>query len=534
MISETTYLPVFIVEPADVDKSLDAFAQQFGLSGLRPDEVGDLKIYRRGSHRLDVNPKTGEAWYEDEDKLWKPDFSEERLRAARKRVSTRAIADQARAHFAGMTAIGLTPPVATDSVLHPVIEAPLDSVAMRCVLKDRKGPDFTKRKVHTLDSYVAATSYMEVPDPQGLLPLVKARMVGRGLRRGIAFGTDGAILNAHATATRRLRPLPDEAAIRMEVSQEQFRASLSSARQLHTLTSELAYELRETGDYTILWPVWLHRASIVGNEGILDLPIVALPASTYGPVPPQCLALPSVQAAPLPGHFGKTGAWWLEDAGIHAERNANGFLKGMSEKWEIFANRGNDATLKEDWLAQAATKGVDLTDLAFYAGHANASGWCFNKLEVCSMVSNSDVGDGDKARALYGQRLKWLAVCACGPLQDDQKLNPKFADAFKRWGNMFDGLRTLLGFATQIADRCEIGERFADRLGSHTVIDAWMRAARENQVGGTTASTCAVSSALYAFNQGEEEPLLDRFNGGSLPQMGSKSPTIFTAIWTPA
>jgi hypothetical protein len=378
---------------------------------------------------------------------------------------------------------------------------------------------------------------MEVPDPQGLLPLVKARMVGRGLRRGIAFGTDGAILNAHGAAKRALRPLPPETAIRKEVSQQQFRASLSSDRPLHTLTSELAYELRETGTHTILWPVWLHSASIVGSEGVVDLPIVALPASTYGPVPTTCLPLPSVQAAPLPGHLGKTGAWWLEDAGIHAERNANGFLKGMRKNnWEVAANRGNDATLKDDWLVNASTTGVDLTDLAFYAGHANAKGWCFDQLEVCSMVSNSEIGDGDKARALYGQRLKWLAVCACGPLQDDRKLTPKLADAFKRWGNMFDGLRTLLGFATQIADRCEIGERFADRLRSHTVIDAWMRAAREHQVGGTTASTCAISSALYAFERDEEDPLLDRFNGndGFLPRMGSKNPTIFTAIWTPA
>jgi hypothetical protein len=494
---------------------------------------GDLRIFREGSRRLDINMRTGEVWMADEAKLWKPKFD-----GPTHGPLPETAADRAETFLRD---IGLGPFVPAGYPHDVKVPMPVESRAVRCIL-NRKTGKFGPRVEIWLDSYASFITRVDVTalSPPGTtwVPLV-----GRGLKRGVTFAPNGDIIAFHGAVPRQraksfLRPM-----IEREESQNAFRARLHQLDFFGAIESELAYQWNEGSGGAVLHPVWLHSASVMTREGEyapkpMALPTVAYPAAqSYVDLTGDCPTVLSAgwlsptmpAAAPL-----ATGVWWFEDGEISAKRNAHGFLGGMSNaKWQIVADRGGIKGLKDDWLAHAS-KGVDQADLVYYAGHADGQGWCFDSLDNCAQVSDSALGDGDVSSHFYGQRLKWLVICACGPLQD-QIVTYGHGDAFDRWRGAFDGLHTMVGYATPIGDRCHVGERLASLLPNTTVIDAWLRAAREIQVGpGASEGSTVRAAALYAFDCSSNDPLLDSVGPTPIFAKQSPQPHIFTGIWTPA
>lgn len=148
----------------------------------------------------------------------------------------------------------------------------------------------------------------------------------------------------------------------------------------------------------------------------------------------------------------------IEFGSSYLAANANGPL-GLTDDSTVGLEQGltswgavqnvdlNDTAPPANFLANdALANGVDTTDLMWYTGHANGgvlqgSGSNIN-------VSNMRLGDAD---------LEWLAVAACGPLQDSYggqnwqtRLTP-----------MFQGLHLLLGYGTVSYDTDQEGPLFA-------------------------------------------------------------------------
>jgi Family of unknown function (DUF6345) len=522
-------LPVFRLAPqAPTDDFILKLTAHLDLSAIPPTRVGEFQIFRSESRRLDVNFATGDVWYADEARLWKMDFEHGVPPDAESPATTVPEQPQVFLDQAGLKPFIFEPP-GIDSRVTP--SARVDKLAVRTKRNPETG-EFGERRPIKVDFHVSYVTELLVPDPSGTDSLW-APLVGAGVKRGMIFDPSSQMIGFHGATPRALEPPSWEPSVDKAESQ-QVLFSLFQHLPLHGIVqSKLAYEVdtRQNGPH--LRPVWLHHASALVDGAPQDLPIVALPATVTASAGLTRVSLcPHVEIPTSSGTAGlSTGAWYI-DASIGGENNAAGFLAGMAmNEWHIVANLGNDLAYKKHWLEHAAG-GVEQTDLAFYAGHAGKEGWYFatpfvKEHRLCaSDVSVS--GDG-----IYGgNKLKWIAIAACGPLQDAIIL-PDGGDVFTRWADAFDGLHTLLGFGTTVGARCQ-GARFARLLQIEPVIKAWLRSALVGQLTETTAGSVRVGT-MYAFTESLNNDPYEDFVGPNPKYAGSSNkPDTFTAIWAPA
>jgi len=182
------------------------------------------------------------------------------------------------------------------------------------------------------------------------------------------------------------------------------------------------------------------------------------------------------------------------------------FNWGEAAAWEI--------DFKEPTLGGQDTSVADSVDLVFYTGHASGDGFMF-----CSSMSDGALTYNE---ARWGNtNMEWLVTAACGPLQDTS--SGLSWDA--RWGQAFQGLHLLLGYATVSFDNTIEGSHFADYLlrdNPLPVRDAWINAAMDAQPSGVTWAEMGVWGPNWTL------PNYDEFFWG----MGSVGPDTRGAnIW---
>jgi hypothetical protein len=543
-------LPVFLLD-AQHAHAISLIAKLHMLTGLPNDIVevnGDWDIYRSGARRFDVNRRTFEIWYSDESKLWKPTFAgytPHRTTESASGLTLQSLQPLAKdGHFFKFG----SGDVQTRLIVGPWTE----SVAECTEMKYRSDTDVIIERM-TLDWHLPIATEIRVPPLAGASPEGWVPLVGKRVRCGVTCAVSGEVIGFHGALTSASQPPTWWKAIPQEKSVQAFRERFSHVRLIQHPPPSLAYEVWESDERSYLYPVWVHRASMWVGPGsrTIDLPIMFMPASEFEIAQPYDIVerspiAPTVQTraeglpANVSSHDAKnaprftTGAWWaqLEKDVIHADRNAAEFAGTLPKsQWDVLKVDGNQNQLREDWLSKSA-QGIELTDLAYYAGHAGPFGWHFNKkLSPTFAVSPSDIGKLDTNERFFGRlgRLKWIALCACGPLQE--KLGPGMPDVMKRWCRAFDGLHTLMGYATVIDARPRTGSLFARHLQTRTVIDAWLTTARQLQFGPSVRV-----AVMYGFTQGipNSDPLLDSVGNQVRIASTSKEPDKFLTIYTSA
>ncbi|MCK0111972.1 DUF6345 domain-containing protein [Ornithinimicrobium sp. F0845] len=165
-----------------------------------------------------------------------------------------------------------------------------------------------------------------------------------------------------------------------------------------------------------------------------------------------------------------------------SQANAQGFVDELTaEGWQRRFNWGNQAAFKSDWVSNDDTY-VDDVDFVFYTGHASPNGWQLATAGSADWLHHSDVGASPNVPSdHWGQEnLEWMAIAACGPLEDD--IINGGGNVFDRWRGAFDGLHLLLGYAAVTYDNTEEGRRLASYARSGmTLVQAWFRTGQEIQ-----------------------------------------------------
>lgn len=166
-------------------------------------------------------------------------------------------------------------------------------------------------------------------------------------------------------------------------------------------------------------------------------------------------------------------------AGFRNEMASNGvpsaFFWGERDAWEddfkSSGSGGDDANF------------ADNVDMAFFTGHANGNGFIFSSSRDDNWVLGGDARWGDRDA-------EWTVIAACGPLQ----ASTGSGSLFSRWGNAFQGLHAMLGYATNSADTDDEGWKMTQYmtglkiLGIRvfpplTVVQSWFATAMDIQGG---------------------------------------------------
>lgn len=496
---------------------LETLVGETGFTDAAEETYRGFRIFRSGSRRLEIDTTTGDVWMAD-DRLWRADFSDQARRYGQASPAAIEVAPDAYLRRAGLTVLASSPNGRSPRV---VVERK-EAVASRRELL-RETMEWGVRQDVSLGVHARLTSMLAIPDPEKPLEELEVPLTGPSLVRGMSFDPEGRLVGFHGSVPRSLgEPRFYEAKTREE-SQAELADRLAPFRLEQISASTLAYEIVETDDGAYLQPVWHHVATIAGVDANHEVPVVSLPASTFPNPSPTPTKTPPVSSGRAPF---SAGVWWL-DGKVFGKLNAHGLRDELAAAgWPIVADRGDDVRAIQDWLSPYG--GVQDADLAYYAGIAGILGWHFGRpLRTQSRLSPEDVGKKDSASKLYGsQGLKWIAISACGPLQD--RVIRTGGDVFERWGLAFDGLHSLLGFGTQIGSDCRHGRLFARRLSIQPVIDAWLSSVVQLGVTGS-----AWAGALFAYKQGGESPREDRV--GPDPWIATKTtePGVFEAIWIP-
>jgi hypothetical protein len=233
------------------------------------------------------------------------------------------------------------------------------------------------------------------------------------------------------------------------------------------------------------------------------------------------------------------GASWKTDGNSDADAQVQRLLaEAARENWAVrFAWRDHNAW-ESDWSSDAAAW-VNAVDLAYYAGHAYASGWELADPQTgdALFLKQRTVGIEDATqRLLWGSKLKWILVSACGPLEDRCAV-PSIDNVFN-WSGAFDGLRLIVGFASATSGFSDEGARtFQLARRGIPIARAWLRAARETQpsveAGETNMPTAPRWAAVLALEGRNGSSLDDHLPDRGRPLVDLTGANTFRAIWTP-
>lgn len=125
---------------------------------------------------------------------------------------------------------------------------------------------------------------------------------------------------------------------------------------------------------------------------------------------------------------GPNAAGFIVSTGLNAIPSQ--FFWGERDAWET--------DFKSSTVGGNDTQFSDDVDMTFYTGHANENKFLFSSSRTDTEIRSSDPQWGDRDS-------EWIVIAACGPLQESNTLNA-------RWGRAFQGLHSVMGYATTSAD----------------------------------------------------------------------------------
>lgn len=155
------------------------------------------------------------------------------------------------------------------------------------------------------------------------------------------------------------------------------------------------------------------------------------------------------------------------------------FNYGESLAWE--------RDFKDPAFSGSDDKYVDDVDLTFYTGHGNPTGFTFS--------SNRDDGFLSNTEARWGQNdLEWLALATCLILNADDGNQ----QVVNRWGNAFQGLHTLLSYATVSGDNTSEGAIFSEYMLRNPFL-WWNNPMKVREAWAQTAIDVQPSNVVYSM-----------------------------------
>jgi hypothetical protein len=534
------YLPIFRLKAASslVDQGkVDALRKEFGLLKQAVTTIGNVVRYEDGARYLEVSPG-GQYWFADDDFLWNPNVKTPTLPA-------KAVAQVAACDL--IDRLGMRPKSTSEVKVISGVGAFGSTTTMLAPLSSSGQAERTS--CVALDAYIGICVAVAVTDPR-TGELVEARAEGKNTKLGVVFGDKGTIIGFNASwrdivdvQAQVPAQLPTAPVFKSGRARAAAVVDQGGARLIYRYT-----ELKSDGpDIPCLCPYWLFRVS--GIKGDRDFPTcdIASPAADF---------TSRVKSAPITSYSVRTassepnkvttnssiGVSWKTNKNSGSTDEVNGVLTQATAAlgWGTrFAWKDDDAW-ESDWSSNAA-KWVDDVDLAYYAGHADFEGWQLTDAADAtkhSWLQSALVGKTKDVGALiWSNKLKWIIIAACGPLQD-QCIGASKRNVFA-WAGAFDGLRMLLGFGTDIAGFTGEGARALELAGRGVPLaKAWLRAAREQQpflaVQKTDYAPVARWAAVLAAETDTDSALDDVLPHGTGAKTGTMRPTKLRAIWTPA
>jgi hypothetical protein len=533
MIDQPAFRRIYILgRPALEDGPPAALLRAVGLEGGTREFLpgGDGMRVRRDSRSLEMN-SDGEIWFEDAAKLWNPS-TPDGLLPPRSRAEAMALA-----LFDEINLMPRTNNVATISA--PVV---VNSGTRTAVARPNASGGYEHEDCHTIDAYVALGPRIHIPGT-GESPPAVVEVIGRGGKVGVVYGTGSQIIGLNAS----WRPIVvSELAPALEPHPEDLPSAGQTPLIVDRENIQLVYRATVLADGRhALCPYWIFRVFFLDDEGYRRRSWdVTAPAARFD-LPRKFIAFPdhpprTEQDRPNEGPGYAVGASWKTGGNSAATTHAQNLLmQATAEKWNVrFAWRDRDAW-ESDWSANAADW-ADAVDLAYYAGHAYDGGWKLTdpKTGDDRFLFRRTVADLDPDRLLLGrQRLKWILVGACGPLQDECATGGS-ENVFK-WSGAFDGLRLIAGFASTVSGFTDEGAR-AFKLAREGVplARAWLRAARQAQPigydGASQAQAASRWAALLAIESDGGSALDDCLPGHGPALADVSGPIRFRGLWAPA
>lgn len=511
-VSPSATLPIFRLDSPDSAAGvarLGALGSLVGLTG--PPRLRDGRVaLENDTLSLEVYLASNAVWFEDRAWLWnldaRPTLAPPALARFRARslLAQPAFALEAPFHF--VESMGRTVMVRFDRRMGRIAETNLDL---------------------QLDYQVRVRV-----DGVGDLPVA-----GGGGKLEVVLGDTGRVIG-FSSFWRATKGVDRNARLIPRASADESFLEGTERLNLISCTSELAYYAAPPSvrqDY--LYPVWLYSAVGLADGDTVHYREVVVPATDFAP-PEPAAAPPAVSgsAVPIPdpdredGGGGRLegGTAWIDAKLPHARENTRGFVEGLAASGgTVVFDHGPGKAARSDWIEDDDDV-VDRVDLVFYTGHADRNGWSLDNGNVATrLIGSLRQNPPDH----WGNRdLEWILIGACGPLQDIA-IGTSRSGVFDRWGGAFDGLHMLLGFGSDSRDTPEEGRtltRYA--LEGRTLLNAWLRAARETQPS-TIKRQPVWAGALFPY-KGTAHAGNDHLWGRGSVSVDIRDPEGFIAIWS--
>jgi hypothetical protein len=464
-------LPIFRARPRSFDAvSKVLLSTLFG--GVTVDRVEhpDRVVFQSGQRQLEVDKRTSALWFVDNSRLWAPLDVAPSLPAVGRATS---LANQLAEAFA-----------------NPWRVVDQFSIRREPLAEESTMVATGGRGAFPIDRHASSRFVIAVSNPwdAGSLDIPIA---GRTARTAATVNPGGDLIGAQYSW--------------WDLEYVDHRPVVHFATQLHTLlpelqgllvdgvTSSLVYhEVEvESGQWWLV-PMWMVSPTALLDGRSVPLMTSLVPATDVPGRPPRSEPVQTrdtkttLKKAKVPPDTYVAGLSWIGSAGrlyrtYESIARVEEVLKGHG--WEIGFDWGNRLAHEADWHANSS-QWIDAVDFGYFCGHAASDGWTLGD----ARLTFGDLGTaGSQQPGRYGSdRLRWIVLDACGPLQDPATGASDETCAVVRWGGMFDGLRVLMAGATKLNVSDAVGERFAQLAVDCPLIDAWFRAnseLRPNQIG---------------------------------------------------
>lgn len=545
-------LPIYQLAPPDVSAgTIPGPARPFVGSGATVSETADRLYYRSGPIRLEVYKASGGFWLEDTTKLWDPDAPHQ-LRDTTDLLPGVAGLAKGFANDSGFTTFRFNGFLPT-------------------VVRRRDSAGVTSN--FNLDWRAGFGALVAGGRPRPWAQARKYPVTGGGGKFNYHYGDQGRVIGVHGVwreiqgVARRERLVP------LKAANNRFLNLVGGGQNVTFRPPVIAYNSAPAPfAQDLLSPVYIYSGTMTVDGKPVPLRVTTIPATegktafspraalrmalralTISATDAQAQATRRTQAdTPRTGSEDPEGpeeggnappasAPWREAAAScltdlpNMQANASEFLDALSDDgWAVNFNWVDHDAWRTDWMGERA-KWADSADLLYYNGHASDYGWKLAKPASDNYLMLTNV---DAAASPYGAKdLEWIAISACGPLQDES-LSPGGGDALDRWWRAFDGLHLLLGYGSASTDVPGEGNRFAKYLlEGETIVNAWFRTAAELQPADNGNSApdgpTTRAGAMWALKYGKPNPLDDHLWGHGLVAPDPNPPDEWWIMWSP-
>lgn len=399
---------------------------------------------------------------------------------------------------------------------------PAWSDGARLVVWDRANWTRTPAVLDRTDGYSVS---LDAPDHElDAVPLTGSGAVvtTRTGRRGEALGFHAAV--PRLSGARVELPIVDRA-----TADARVREGLRGFDHVD-LNATLTYRVVETPDGACLCPHWAYE--VVARDGDRDLPLAGrcLPAVEIELRPQSSRAASPLEVSddhrvdwgPADGRPRFLLSWLGEETGritlSRAVRDAA--IASLTHAGWTCRDFGERAAVEAHWN-RLAGDAIRQADLAGYIGHAAVGGLKFSPPDTAWLDANV---------CRFGDRLKWIVIDGCGPLQD--AVAASGLSAFDLWARSFQGLRAMLGFATtQEQNARQLPRAIEYSLAGRPLARAWFQAVCECQGTRTNHGTPAWVAGLFCVD-GHDTTIDDRLTDVQRLQP-MHEPGQLAGVWVP-